>query len=611
MRLGPFDLRATVGAVGAGMLCCGFVGGSWLGSAGAAEQPAAAATVVLNGSGAAEIAGELTGWQDDLTGVDPDQPVVEVQYIQTGSTAGRGQLIAGRRDFAVSGSPFTASELAQRPPGAGELISAPISVASLSVVLTTPDGVGFQTQVAKPVTECDPDDPANPDPDSCVTIGEYTGPIRIPAESLAAMMLRLPPSAEDNQLALWGGPAMVTALGTDTLSIQHSQNRDTFVVRAEGSAANLYLQTYAATLAPQAWALAQRVHPELTFDPPREQFPPGLVIGRSGSDTQIGLIANAKNDAATGNITVNWAGNMGAIPTTMLPRVLASYPAASLRIAEIQNGHGDWVTADRASIEAALAAGDSPIVGATHDVAGAYPLVWINRVYVVAGSLSPEKANSMAAMIRYIATDGQQAAVDHGGAPLTVALRNEALSAANRIVEANCSVDGYELTTGGPGEREPTTPQVQALRGLRHCEALPPPESTTTTTTTVAASSSTVSSDAPVSSVTTTIAAEPPSDEGSNVPRQPPPSRGRSSTTTTTTEPVISTTSTPATPTPTTSTTVVATGGQGTRPRGRALAALPLDLPDDGRGYQKTGTLFLGAGGFLLLRSALGRRRAR
>lgn len=538
---------------------------------------AEAAPVTIEGSGAAEISNDLVTWQDALGGAE--QPI-DMQYFQRGSKDGRQQLLDGLTDFAVSGRPFTAAQLATRPKGAPAILSAPISVASLSILFSEPSQVGWSTTDLVP--GCDPTDPDIVDPEACYIRGTFTGPYRVPPENLAAMIVNLSPTYNSNGLANWAHPGMQTALGTSVLTIQRPGAHHTFVERTEGAAANYALMDYAKTLGPTAWALRKGENPEFRWEPVDEEFSP-RVLTRFGADTQMGIMAFSGVDAATGSSPDTWTGNAGPVSTTAVKRLNEDYPTAKFVEFEIQNANGDWVKPTQETISAALEAGTGVNVAAHQPIPGAYPLVWVNRVYVVSGSLTPDKANSVAAMIRYIVTDGQDSTVANGGAPLTDALRAEALEKADAIVAANCTAEGYEVTTGGPGPFEPNTPGVQAISSMQHCTVIPPPTSTTTT----------------VYVPPTTI----------YVPPYIPPPIVTDGTTDTI--PTDTSTTTPTSSSSVATTTTVEGSGGGQRPQGRPLAGLPMQAPSSGGGVPRPlGTMLLGAGGFLLARRIVLRRGA-
>src|SRR5689334_21992854 len=90
-----------------------------------------AAPVTLQGAGAWSVAQLITPWANDL--LTARKPV-DMQYTQHGSQLGRKDLVAGNADYAVTGVPLQAGDVA---PGktAPELIDAPIQVAALATVV--------------------------------------------------------------------------------------------------------------------------------------------------------------------------------------------------------------------------------------------------------------------------------------------------------------------------------------------------------------------------------------------------------------------------------------------------------------------------------------------
>jgi hypothetical protein len=609
--------------------------------------------VLLDGVGDFDVAGDLVNWQNAMF-VAP-QPS-DFQFFYRGSEDGRRSLLDDRADFTISGAPFTAAELASRPANAPKIIDAPISVASLSMMFTTPLLGGWNTEVIDP--NCNLDDP-DIDPETCIQRGTYTGPIRVPPENLSALITNLPYTYQGNNLSVWSHPDFVAALGTSSLSIMgRGGQHHTWVNRTEASSANRYLMDYAKEMGPQAWAQRKAENPTFPWEPIGEQFSP-RTQSRYGGETQIGVIALARVDAASNGTPDTWTGNAGAMPSTLVQRTIDGYPLAGLREAEIQNANGDWVRPNRQTIEAALAAGGAtPNHAARNPVPGAYPIVYINRLYTIAGRLDVDQANAMAATIRYVVTDGQQSVIDNNGAPLTAALRAEALAAADEIVEANCPGPDHIVVSGGRSAFEPDTPGIRSIGTMKHCVPAPPPSTTTTSTTTTVESSTTTST----TTTTTTVAG----------------SAGPTTTTPVTTTPVTTASAPPFTPTPSPpftpspssgggtpfvpfddlpldeeaiedgldlgaaldtdaddeasapSTSVDeaeaasgdgavaaggpsepgAAGGAGTRPRGLALSELPLDAPDDGTDdFQRLGTLLLGAAMFLAARHIVLSRR--
>ena len=572
------------------------------GAKGPAASSAQGLPTVIEGSGDSDVVGDLVSWQNTL--IEAQQPT-DFQYFQRGTTDGRAQLLQGLTQFAISGVPYSAAELAARPADSSAILEVPIAVSSLTIVATTPDGVGWNTEAIKP--GCDPNDPDIADPEACYERGVFTNPIRLPAESLGALGIGLSPSFEVNRKALWESDAVASALGTKALAIQSRSKRHTFVNRSEGSAANRYLMIYAKVLAPEAWELRKKENPEYAWEPIGEQMSP-RTVSRYGSDTQMGIIAISNVDAATNQTPDTWSGNMGAVPTNQVARLQRDYPLAGLREVQVQNHLGEYVSATTAAVAASLAGGTDPLTAATTDVPGGYPFVWITHMYVLAGSLTPAQANAMAATVRYIVTDGQVDIESNGGVRLPTSLRDEALAAADAIVIENCLAAGYEVTTSGPAASETNTPQVQTLTSLKHCTEIVAPVATTTTST--------------IGSLTTTTLA-PNTTAAYTPPRYPsyvppaftpvdPPSIGDGAgliddgaTTSVDTATTVLLASSPpdglANP---------GAGAGGVRPQGQPLSNLPLTLPADGRnGFKKLGTLLMGATLFLVVRRVLAGRR--
>ncbi len=618
-------LWAILGSIGAAMF--------GVGSALQADAADPSVPVKLTFSGDSDIVGELVDWQDTM--FLADQPT-DVEYFERGSVLSRDNLLEGRSDVAISGVGFTAAELAAHPDKAGKIIELPLSIGSTAIIVTEPN-VGWVTRVLPTDPSCETDDP---DPVLCVARDvPFTAPIRIAPEPLSALITGLGISYQQNNLINWNSQAMIAGLGVDNLIVQLNNQFDSFVNRTEGASQNLYLKQYAKQLGPVAYGLREQEYPSPLWNDGVETFPP-RTLSIFGSTSQQGIIAQPV-DALSRTVTGSWAGNMGPIPTTQVADFTRNYPNARIRVVQIQNANGDWVAPTRASLDAALAAGAStPNYATFNPVPGAYPLTFVNHLYTVGGTLDPDEANGLAAAVRYFVTDGQQLVIDDGGTSITAAMRADALAKADQIVVANCTAEGYEVTTSGPTDFEPDTPGVQALSAMKHCTLKPPPPPTTTTTTTTSTTVAPTTTEATTTSTTTTIAV-----------------------TTTTQSPVLTTESTPnttlvvaqTTPSPVyvpprtptitfddgggdtsdtepTSTEPSSTdevvgetspsveseapvltsppaddaasgGGAGTRVRGISLQKLPMEAPDDGSGgFKKLGTLMMGAALFIFAR---------
>ncbi len=572
--------------------------------------------VTLKGVGDSDIVGELTQWQNTL--FEATQPS-DVQYFQVGSKEGRGQLLRGQADFAFGGVPFLDTELAARPAGAGEIISVPLAVGSTAIVVSDAAQSGFTTSVIP----CTPEEyAADPFQDACLPVpGPAPTIIRIPPENLSALITGLPRAV--SSLTQWRDPSWAEAMGTDRMQVQLAAQSHTFLNRAEAASQNKYLMEYAKALGPTAWALRKADNPQFRWEPIGEIFSP-RVPSKSGLDTQLFFMSQPNDPISNGTLDGRWSGNIGPVPTTLVDKLTSDYPKPVYRVAEIQNAHGDWVTPTQASIDAALAVGTQPDIAALQNIPDAYPLVYINNVFTIAGTLTPEKANALAAFIRYVATDGQQLIVDHGSTSLPASLRSQALAGANEIVVKNCTKAGFEVSSSGVSAYEPATPGVQSIGPMKHCTVIPAPPPTTSTptsTTTTSTPSTTTTSTTTLVQTAPTVASLTPSSPFNNAaepaarPPNPPSVATKSTTplapvavadgTTTTTSPpaVVPATSTTTAPPP--------TGGGGTRPRGVSLAQLPMAKPPTGaEDISRLGTLLLGAAVYLGGRRGVLARRA-
>ena len=114
---------------------------------------------------------------------------------------------------------------------------------------------------------------------------------------------------------------------------------------------------------------------------------------------------------------------------------------------------------------------------------GAYPLVWIDHMYVHATGLTAAKVEALASTIRYLATDGQAVAATVHEGRLSTELTKQAVAGADELVTKACPTDGTAsvVQSTDPGPNAPAGAGVKAIGTMKHCQA------TATTTTTVAA----------------------------------------------------------------------------------------------------------------------------
>jgi hypothetical protein len=150
--------------------------------------------------------------------------------------------------------------------------------------------------------------------------------------------------------------------------------------------------------------------------------------------------------------------------------------------------------------------GAQPLYAATHPVAGAYPLTYVDYLYAPAHGLSVQKTEALATVIRYLATDGQHPLAGNGDGQLSSTLVSQALASANQLVISNCPAADL-VDTATPGPYTPTgLPGLDGLGKAFHCE-VPGPSPPATTTTVVTGGRTTTTSVASNTPSTTASAA--------------------------------------------------------------------------------------------------------
>lgn len=481
-RLTWFGLAAR--AVVAGVVAIGVTAATGIGRSSGATTPTEA--VAIQGGGSWAPYQQLVPWQNDLASA---AQYVNLGYTPHGTLLGRGDFIrtlqgkqqgSGAIDFVLSGVPFSASELTQVPGGAGGIIDAPVHVASLTALLNPPD-LGSVNII------CDPDDPTTwpanvTDPSQCIQKTPYNGPIRIPHDNLVAMLLRYP-GTTNPPLSSWNNPSVLAAFGVTSIN-EPAAFGPAAIVRSDGDEVNYYLQQYAKVAAPSVWAGNIAKNPSL-WEPIRERLA-RLPASRDGVDQQSGQLLFGV-DPATGNAQFN-AGVIAPVPASARDALIASYRLSQLKFVEVQNAAGEWVAPTSKAITAAAAAGlDQPLYALTHNVTGAYPLVWIDHLYAPAHGLSVLKTEGLATVIRYLATVGQSAAARVGEGILPEPLVQQSLAAANQLVASNCVGSDRKIqidSTAGP--LAPASMQKLKWSTTLHCIGITPQSTTTTVATTPA-----------------------------------------------------------------------------------------------------------------------------
>jgi hypothetical protein len=499
-------------------------------TSGASSGGGAAGGVTLAGEGSNAPYKEITTWQNDLAG---GRAPINLNYAATGSQQGRDDFLAGTADFAISGTQFAGGSGAAAPcstqattscapgftpPEIGQLphqtlgrdvIAAPVAVTALAFILALPlntstpgapqYGFDRQDQFCDPTTgQCDPNQPLN----TPVTRGA-----RVPNVNLSAMVLNLnlpDPNKADtwgSNVSDWNAWDVLNAMGVQPPQCDPSQNfihcfagmanvtKPVSVVQSEPDELNYYLQTYIRSTALTIWTSNKAATPGIDWECTASQQFNGQCVGgdlfermprvpnlsRQGADQggdQLTIPGGTAGNTAGGSL----AGAIGALPPTSLTAApLGIQNGTPLQFIGIQNKNGDWVTPSPTSIDAAVNAGNgTPLYAMTHSVANAYPLTWVDYLYVKSSGLSAEKTEALATLVRYLATDGQAAARPWGEGTLSSALVADALKAANQVVQSNCpSAHGTIVSSTDPGSDAPATPGIHAIGAMLHC--VPPP----------------------------------------------------------------------------------------------------------------------------------------
>jgi hypothetical protein len=212
----------------------------------------------------------------------------------------------------------------------------------------------------------------------------------------------------------------------------------------------------------------------------------GQVVGvtRDGAEQQLAQLVQ-NGCGVLGNCDGTIAGGIAPAPPSMLGAFKTAFPKQPVTLAEIQNANGDWVAPTPDAINRAVdAGGESALYPLTHKVPGAYPLVWVDRLYAPAHGLTADKTEALATTIRYLATTGQDHSSAVGEGRLPPALVTQALQAADDLVRSNCvGADRQMTTSADPGVLAPASAAaMKSIGPMLHCEALNVPGPTTTTT---------------------------------------------------------------------------------------------------------------------------------
>jgi ABC-type phosphate transport system substrate-binding protein len=449
--------------------------------------------LTLTGGGSNGPYKELTTWQNDLSGA---QNPINLQYTPTGTLQGRDDMIAGTSDFALSGTQFnsgsgpgfTASEIDQLPHKnlGRDVIAAPVQVSALAFVLAPPHG-----QFSR-IDQFDATGQQQP------FISPVVRQARIPWPNLASMLLNVDipdPSPPDtwtgSSTFSWDAAPTLAAFGVNPPQCDFGQptfhcfaaigpgDHPAGVTQSEADESNYYMQLAFEQMAPTIWTANQAANTAVKWQDSTgdvsERMPRQPQLSRQGADQagdQLTLPGSAGGFPPSGPIE----GAIGTLPPSAKTAALLGATASTspLEFVAVRNANNDWVEPTPTTIDNAVNAGSQPFYALTHNVANAYPLTWVNYLYVKSTGLSATKTEAIATLIRYLATDGQAAAAPWGEGTLSPALAAQALNAANQVVQSNCPAAGGQIVkNSSPGADAPNLSGINAIGPMLHCVAPP------------------------------------------------------------------------------------------------------------------------------------------
>jgi hypothetical protein len=411
----------------------------------------------------AESQATVNGVADGLTSATrPTSPDVEV----AGSFDGREAFVAGEADTVISGVGFTAEQKDALAKAGKGYVVAPFNAVGLTVF-------GFVPPFSTYPVGCEEDD-------TCVENRQfYSGAIRFTPNVLAKAMFE--------GINLWRDPEFVPTVDLPAGRFyQPPINRPRAIVRSDLDATNQYLEQYLQLAAPAAHAAWRKQVPGYDPNlPPAEIWPNTFTSSRLGQDN---VLSQIREGLDPGSSIVSLGGTVGFAAPSLVKESLvlnAQRPPSGqvpLFEAQLKNAAGEWVTATSASISKAVSVGEGiPNTGSVGlSVPGAYPITWVNSLYAPTKGLSPDKANAVAALIRWQVSAGQSSArleqlVD---GKLTDKMVLQALGAADEVVRSNCAAAGgsVEKSTGAGGSAP--SGGFPGLGAVSYCVAASTPTTT-------------------------------------------------------------------------------------------------------------------------------------
>ena len=422
---------------------------------GAQGQPTPVEPVEIRIYNAHEALAPTLTWADIVPTI-PGTP--QMSQTARGDAEGKRQLIEGRSDAVVSGTAFTDAELADLDATGRGVIAAPVQAVGMTVFASGPKPFGIDLCSEQEV----PDEGYT----ACLKVRDFEGPLRLNSEDLADVFLE---SGRNN----WQNPVFLEQFRQleplGQLSMLSPLRPAAPVLRSDAGMVNVALGTYLRTLQPAKWSTRSSslfLDPEpgpsaawpFVGAPVRSNMPDAVSIVRQWKTASAATDVPAENGAMT--LSTPLAATQAIAEEAEEPPFDAEGREnlrTDLYIAQLQNGAGEWLSATPESITTALAAGDgAPLYGMTENVPGAWPLSWVNTLYVPDSGLTGDEANTIAAVIRWQSTVGRQNAAQLLDGQLPGSKIDQALDAADEIVESNCSAAGLDtITTDEPARFAP------------------------------------------------------------------------------------------------------------------------------------------------------------
>jgi len=394
----------------------------------------------------------------NLIKTSPLQP--EMSQIARGDSQSKFQLINGGADAVVSGTPFTADELAELKKTGRSVIAAPIQAVGMSMLASGPQPYGIDLCSNQVV-------PDQPDPEylECLKVRDFEGPLRFTSEDIADVFLETSQNNWQNQGFLNLFKELVP-LGQ--LSMNSPLRPAAAVLRSDEGMANLALGQYISTTQPKKWSakFASLRQPEtgpgiiwpFTAAPKKPNMPDAVGVVRQWKTASAAVDVPAESGAMT--LSTPLAAKQAIQAESEEPPFDGDGFAnirTDLYYVQLQNAAGEWLTATPESITAALSANTgAPMPGLTQPISGAWPLSWVNSLYVPDSGLTGDQANAIAAIIRWQVTVGRSRAAELLDGQLPAPLVVQAFAAADEIVKSNCKAAGLStITTADPSRFAP------------------------------------------------------------------------------------------------------------------------------------------------------------